>query len=259
LPLPPGLRPGREHSGGFLGTEPGSGAPASAGAQLGRLRPEEHGGRTPLRGPRAPSRCLSLPSETGFAPEPADRRTPRGSRLRPKLPRGFPRSPQPSLHWSGLSAPDDDRRARRRGASSRSEINRTRRRPRLRVRSSTRGERVRETQGKSAKTNHRFDLRSWGPWRMFLLEPRGGGGFGRDSLGVHSRPGSLACPTPSPSPMVLVRRPSVILWDFRWSRRVGSRNIGTARENDVAISLDGPGSPDLRCPRAAAGDRGGTG
>jgi hypothetical protein len=71
---------------------PGGGAPASAGAQLGRLRPEEHGGRTPLRGPRAPSRCLSLPSETGFAPEPADRRTPRGWRLRPKLPRGFPRA-----------------------------------------------------------------------------------------------------------------------------------------------------------------------
>ena len=58
-----GFGPGGEHSGRFFGTNrdggsrkattdpgPGSSGPASAGTQLGRLRPEEHGGRTPLRG-----------------------------------------------------------------------------------------------------------------------------------------------------------------------------------------------------------------
>ncbi len=91
-----------------------------------------------------------------------------------------------------------------------------------------------------------------GELRMFLSNPEGVAASAETLSGFLASRHAVSLRCVPGAALAASRRVSIGWLD-------GSRNIGTRRENDVAIWLDGPGSPDLRCPRAATGNRGGTG
>ena len=247
-----GFGSGGEHSGRFLGTKPGRREPQ--GDNRPGSREQRTGfGRDVARtasagsarrenapsGARAPSRYLSLPSETGFAPAPAERRTPRGLRLRPRLPRGFPRrqypggwrrpppadgaptpsravatcpggwrrpppadgAPTPSRAVVGC-APDDDGRPRRVPASSRPD-------------------------GTSAGVLVGCRVRGW---------RRRGRRDGARRISTCPRFGSALFPLSRGRVPAVSGRPEVTAKCHRPPIRArGSRNSGTERENDLPI------------------------
>ena len=204
----------------------GFGRDAARKASAGRARRENA-----PSGARAPSRYLSLPSETGFAPAPAERRTPRGLRLRPRLPRGFPRFPRADFGGTVTMTQAPNRRRSAllpqvgplphrgpfflRGPTPRS-------RPEIQH-----GLLGREIQGQGAKTIYRSDLRRRRDMAYVPLEPRGGSGSARLSRGS-SRPRHVP------------------------SRRSGWRARPVERARDRALSGVVRPAADRGCPEGGA-------
>ncbi len=185
-----GFGPGGKHS----GEAPGAGffGAGSRGHRDGGSRKAQ-----PHRVPGAAHRLRPGRSSEGFGPKSTAGDLP---------PRGLGRRPDsPAPVGTGFApVPTGRRTPRGFAASAKGSLGVFRVRRRRNLAGARRG---RETSEPGAKTRYQFRLRLVRRTRMFLNEPRGGSGFGRDSLGVPRVPARPPLPRCGP---VSSRRRSVL-------------------------------------------------